>query len=79
MQGAAWTTSTNWGSTTVSHCQWYGVLCCDASTHTLPSAELCESPGAVLGVALPGNNLRGTIPATFLSGLQSLFALDLRG
>lgn len=79
MQGASWTDSSGWGNVAVSHCDWVGVLCCNYSTSKLPSGDTCSSPGAVLAVALPLNNLQGTIPSDFLTNLQSLYAVDLRG
>ena len=81
-QGSTWTRNDNWGSSSVSHCSWFGVLCCD-STNVLTGAfypfVACETAGAVLSVALPGNNLQGSIPNAFLTDLTTLVTLDLRG
>lgn len=82
VQGVSWTTSTNWGSA-VDHCSWFGVLCCSFSstiqTQPQPAVSSCLSPGAVLAVALPGNNLQGSLPEAFFSSLRSLVSVDLRG
>lgn len=82
IQGGSWTTSTYWGST-VDHCSWFGVLCCGSSgtlqTVPQPALSSCLSPGAVLAVAIPGNNLRGTLPEAFFSSLRSLVNVDVRG
>lgn len=81
-QGGTWTTSTNWGSN-VDHCEWFGVLCCGSSgtiqIQPQPTVSSCLSPGAVLAVALPGNNLRGTLPQDLFSNVASLVYVDLRG
>ncbi|DBA82772.1 TPA: hypothetical protein ACH3X1_007000 [Trebouxia sp. C0004] len=81
-EGPTWTRNDNWGSS-VSHCSWFGVLCCDSS-NILPGAfyplTSCNAAGAVLSVALPGNNLQGTIPdQAFFPDLVTLVTLDLRG
>ena len=60
--GASWTTKTNWGSTTELIGTWYGVM--------------TDSSGRVTDLDLPGNNLRGTLPAA-LGSLTSLTTLDL--
>lgn len=82
VQGVRWTINTNWGST-VDHCSWFGVLCCSSSstiqTQPQPALSSCLSPGAVLAVAIPGNNLQGSLPEAFFSGLGSLVSVDLRG
>jgi hypothetical protein len=40
----------------------------------------CDTAGAVLSIALPGNNLQGTIPdEAFFPDLVTLVTLDLRG
>ena len=81
-QGDAWTTRTNWGSN-IDHCEWFGVLCCGSSgsiqIQPQPALSSCLSPGAVLAVALPGNNLQGTLSADFFSNVKSLVYVDLRG
>ena len=61
--GASWTTDTNWGSIEPLD-EWYGV---DA-----------DSDDNVTALELPGNDLRGTLPAS-LGALTSLTTLDLSG
>ena len=61
--GASWTTDTNWGSIEPLD-DWYGV---DA-----------DSDDNVTALELPGNDLRGTLPAS-LGALTSLATLDLSG
>lgn len=40
----------------------------------------CDTAGAVLSIALPGNNLQGTIPdQAVFPDLVTLVTLDLRG
>ena len=58
--GLAWTNSTDWLATSTP-CDWFGVMC---------------SEGAVTSLALPGNNLDGTLPAA-LSALSGMTELDL--
>ena len=60
--GASWTDKTNWGSTTEPLNTWFGVE--------------ADSSGNVTELALPGNNLSGTLPAA-LGSLTSLTTLDL--
>ena len=60
--GASWTNKTNWGSTTEPLNTWFGVE--------------ADSNGNVTELALPGNNLSGTLPAA-LGSLTSLTTLDL--
>ena len=71
----------SWSST--AHCSWYGVLCCDLNTSSLPgfpsSSASCSSPGAVLGLALQQNNLSQQLPDAGFAALQSLVQIDLRG
>ncbi len=61
--GASWIVSTNWNAPVGTECSWYGVFCDGALSH-------------VINIALPFNNLVGTLPS--LSGLTSLqhFAVD---
>lgn len=54
--GSSWKKRTNWLSTTVNPCSWFGVLC---------------SGGHVVGLLLNGNGLSGTIPST-ISALTAL-------
>jgi hypothetical protein len=60
--GAAWTANTNWGSTDVPYCQWYGIMC-------IPQAG-----GAIVTLGLFYNNLVGTLPPSLgnLTSLQNL-------
>ena len=71
----------SWSST--AHCSWYGVLCCDLNTSSLPgfpsSSASCSSPGAVLGLALQQNNLSQQLPDAGFAAVQSLVQIDLRG
>ena len=60
--GASWTTKTNWGDTGVAIGTWHGVT--------------ADGSGRVTDLDLPGNNLRGTLPAA-LGSLTSLTTLDL--
>ena len=60
--GASWTDKTNWGSTTEPLNTWFGVE--------------VDGNGNVTVLALPGNNLSGTLPAA-LGSLTSLTTLDL--
>ena len=60
--GASWTTKTNWGDTGVAIGTWHGVT--------------ADGSDRVAELNLPGNNLRGTLPAA-LGSLTSLNALDL--
>ena len=60
--GASWTKNDNWGSPTEPLDQWFGVK--------------VDGNGNVTELALPGNNLSGTLPAE-LGSLTSLNALDL--
>ena len=60
--GASWTDKTNWGSPTEPLNTWFGVE--------------TDSSGNVTELALPGNNLSGTLPAA-LGSLTSLTTLDL--
>ena len=59
--GASWTDKTNWGSTTEPLNTWFGVE--------------ADSNGNVTELALPGNNLSGTLPAA----LGSLISLNNAG
>jgi uncharacterized delta-60 repeat protein len=59
--GTGWTNKTNWLSTTVSECDWFGVTCSD---------------NHVWQIDLRNNNLSGTIPSS-ISALTSLYELFL--
>jgi len=58
--GASWTTYTEWLATSTP-CSWFGIAC---------------SGGAVTGIALPSNNLTGTMPVN-LDNLGALQILNL--
>ena len=58
-----WLTSTNWGSTVVSHCQWFGVGCRGGTED-------------VVRLSLSRNLLRGTVPQS-LADMWTLEILDL--
>lgn len=60
--GPGWTDSTNWNGPPGTECVWYGVFC-----NGLQSVEI---------LALSGNNLVGTIPAT-IGQLTSLLTLNI--
>lgn len=82
MQGSAWLSSDGWGGSS-SPCSWFGVLCCDdtgvITDATPPLPISCASPGAVLALSLPGNNLHGTIPGSLFTTVQTLVTFDFRG
>ncbi|MBQ0740356.1 hypothetical protein J9332_39365, partial [Aquimarina celericrescens] len=59
--GAGWTNNTNWLSTTVPVCDWYGVTVVN---------------GKVTALSLPKNNITGKIP-TSISQLVNLTTLRL--
>ncbi|MBJ55693.1 MAG: hypothetical protein CMQ46_10580, partial [Gammaproteobacteria bacterium] len=61
--GANWTNSTNWLSTEVAPCDWFGVH--------------CNQQGALIGLELPNNNLSGELPSE-LWDTASLQFLTLR-
>lgn len=50
--GASWTNSTNWNGAAGTQCTWFGVVCTVGDTN-------------VNGLNLFGNNLTGSLPATF--------------
>jgi Leucine-rich repeat (LRR) protein len=63
--GASWTSHTGWLGLAGTECSWLGVQ--------------CDSTGAmVTGLALPENNLKGSLPAS-LGNLSHLQSLDLGG
>jgi hypothetical protein len=61
--GASWTNSSGW-LTSRDACSWYGVFC---------------SNGHVVALALPSNNLIGTLPSAALSSFAQMITLDLSG
>ena len=90
--GAYWLNSSGWRGydelpdsswSSTAHCSWYGILCCDLNTSSLPgfpsNSANCSSPGAVLGLALQQNNLSQQLPDAGFAALQSLVQVDLRG
>lgn len=70
--GEAWTNSAEWFGEK-SHCEWYGVTCCQE----IHSSLRCDSTSfdGVVELDLYNNNLAGPIPVTIglLQELQSLF------
>jgi len=61
--GATWTNNTNWLSTEVAPCDWFGVH--------------CNQQGVLIGLELPNNNLTGELPGA-LWNTTSLQFLTLR-
>ncbi|MBS0583076.1 MAG: hypothetical protein JSS42_08240 [Proteobacteria bacterium] len=62
-QGKNWINNSGWNGLQGSECTWYGVTCDASETH-------------VLSVALPNNNLTGTLPD--ISGLEQLTNFSVR-
>ena len=95
VSGASWLNSSRWdlsGGTNVSaalpaHCTWFGVTCCSAtgvarvfSPYTAPVILSCSQPGAVVGLRLVTNGLRGDLPGPAVwQPLSSLLYLKLSG
>jgi len=74
--GQNWTNSSNWLSTTESHCTWYGVTCCGGFLDLVAPSCDGPDPGEVVYLSLSDNNLTGNITNVFAL-LTSLQALDL--
>lgn len=95
LEGPAWRNSSGWtqpfarSSTGLpSFCSWFGVLCCSEEglvtfnvAFTNPTKLACLDPGAVLGLSMASNNLRGSLPAseTVWAALDDLIYLQLSG
>ena len=84
--GAGWTNRTDWLSSTVSECTWYGVTCTDnhVTNLNLTSNNLVGTiPSSISGLAylqylnLGVNHLTGSIPAEIRT-LMSLLLIDLQ-
>lgn len=65
---SSWTRSTNWGSNTTHHCDWFGIQCQDATGTT---------PPLVSSLRLSSNNLRTDAASPIPFSLSALSALNI--
>ena len=96
LSGAQWKNHSRWDLTNTTnsftsgpadHCTWFGVSCCSQygivqvpSPYTAPVILRCTQPGAVAGLRLVTNMLRGTLPGSDVwEALSSLMYLRLSG